>query len=496
MLFIIFLFFLFMFQNGYFPQLNLWSYHQQDIVPFIPKDPLCVTLYQCGPTVYDRLHVGNMRPWIVADVLIRWLKIVFPKVLSARNITDVDEKIIDRSSSLNVSWKKLTHDVIQHYQDLTRALGCVSMDYEPYASLYIDTMISITEKLVASEHAYVTPEGNVFLNLDHCENYGKLSNTCCDSLMIGVRITPEEGKHNPLDFALWKRESNEPRWSSPWGEGRPGWHLECAAMIHDLFPIKHAVDIHLGGEDLLFPHHENEMALSQCSQSTDIATYWVHNGLVLSGSEKMSKSLNNMIYGEDVLKMYPGEVIRWMFLSTHYRHPLTWTSSLEKNSKKSLNRLYGALNTEYIWVKELQEKWTSSKSLHYEHHASLMTHISHGMEILSRNLNTPLLCTSLHQYADDIFQTKGSHRRSIIEKLYLTGRLVGLFDHDPQEWFHLFFTMKQKEAIQMILKERDQARVLKNYKESDRLRSHLMMVFGIGLEDTPEGTRWYDLNQD
>ncbi|MDP2122808.1 MAG: cysteine--tRNA ligase, partial [Parvibaculum sp.] len=308
---------------------------------FEPADPNRVTMYVCGPTVYNHAHIGNARPAVVFDVLARLLRRLYPHVVYARNITDIEDKIIAAAKEQGVEISVVTEKYAQIYRDDMGVLGVLAPDIEPKATESVAEMISMMERLIASGNAYAA-EGHVLFNVPSFAGYGKLSGRERDDMIAGARVEVAPYKKDPADFVLWKPSApDQPGWDSPWGRGRPGWHIECSAMIEK--HLGQTIDIHGGGIDLQFPHHENELAQSTCTHGVPLARFWLHNGFVNMGAEKMSKSLGNVLLVHDLISHAPGEAIRLALLNGHYRQPLDWTEEGLGQAKRMLDRLYGAL---------------------------------------------------------------------------------------------------------------------------------------------------------
>ena len=463
-------------------ELFLWNMHTRSIIRFIPNDPECVYVYQCGPTIYDRLHIGNLRPWFVADTLIRVLQLLFPNVVWMRNVTDVDDKIIQRSILENISPEELTAKTLVHYQDLMRKSHIIIPTVQPKASEYIDAMIEMTQILIDKKHAYVTHLGNVFLDLSGLENYGMLSQQK-DDLKIGVRVEMESDKKGARDFCLWKNVATEDVststllvWDSPWGMGRPGWHLECAAMIQSLTP-EHRVDIHMGGHDLLFPHHENENILTKLTHQCCVSGYWVHNGLIQFDGEKMSKSLGNIIYGDDFLDKYPHAVLRYFFLQTHYRHDLGWSEDKIQKSQKTLKKFFAFMEP---WWSNIVEQVAPSLTTY-------QTHIPLGWNFLCQDLNTGGMVALMHQCTSE-----SSFENAY--NLWLYGHILGLWTNDLNEAREGIFSNEDArvasisdEEIEVLIQERLAFKAAKDYKSADDVRS-VLLNHGIVVHDHTDGT--------
>lgn len=439
---------------------------------FEPADPERVTLYVCGPTVYSFAHIGNARAAVVFDLLYRVLRRHYgaDHVVYARNITDIDDKIIKASQEAAAPIGEITKKYAQIYRDDMAALGVLSPTLEPAATDHVTPMIAMIEKLIGEGAAYAA-EGHVLFAVDKYDGYGKLSGVDRDEMIAGARVEVAPYKKNPADFVLWKPSSDkEPGWESPWGRGRPGWHLECSVMIED--KLGRTIDIHGGGQDLRFPHHENEIAQSVCAHGgAPLARYWMHNGFLRMGSDKMSKSLGNIVLAHDLLNDWQGEVIRWALLSAHYRQPLEWTDALLEQSKKQLDRFYRLL--EEIPFSEEAGEAPGSVVLPLED-----------------DLNTPEAFAGLHELRDIAGQMDGDPRVNAITRLRNAGRLLGFFNHDPAEWFQGDAgDGPSAEDIDALLVERAEARKSKDFARADQIRDDLAAK-GIVIEDGPDGATW------
>jgi cysteinyl-tRNA synthetase len=431
-----------------------------------------VRMYVCGPTVYDDIHIGNARPLVIFDVLARLLRHRYGKgaVTYARNITDVDDKIIDRALENGESIDVLTARTAANFHVAAAEIGCLPPDIEPRATDHIPQMIALIEDLIAKGHAYVA-EGHVLFNVPSMPDYGKLSGRNRDEMIAGARVDVAPYKQDPSDFVLWKPSTDtQPGWDSPWGRGRPGWHLECSAMSKE--HLGTSFDIHGGGVDLVFPHHENEIAQSRCAYPDEsFARYWVHNGYLMSEGEKMSKSLGNFYTVTDLLKEFPGEALRLALLKTHYRQPLDFTKDGVREARQELNRFYRAL--------ALGEAGGGNVGV-----------IPKGvLDGLSDDLNTPLALTGVHAAADAVFAAdKDGDAAALavaIGALKAAGSLLGLLQHDPQLWFQ----GDGDEAIDALIEERNAARADKDFARADEIRDQLDAQ-GIVLEDGAGGTTW------
>ena len=430
---------------------------------FKPLDAGNVGMYVCGPTVYDLAHLGNARPVVVFDMLLRVLQKQYAKVTYVRNITDVDDKINAAAHANGEDIRELTTRTAKAYHEDMSALNTLPPTHEPRATDHIADMISIIESLISGGYAYAN-EGHVLFRVQKYKDYGHLSRRNQDELLAGARVEVAPYKENAGDFVLWKPSTPElPGWESPWSRGRPGWHIECSAMSKAF--LGNTFDIHGGGIDLVFPHHENEIAQSCCAHGTDrMAMVWMHNGHLLVNGEKMSKSLGNFFTVRDVLKNYPGEVIRFAFLSTHYRQPLDWTDESPKNAKATLDRFYKAL--EYA-----------------KGEGELSSDIIAALE---DDLNTPLAISYLHELANAVFKSTGDEQIAAANTLKASGQFLGLLAQDSQIWFQ---GQSDNQDIDQLVTARHEAKQAKNFAEADRIRA-LLINQGITLEDGPNGTIW------
>jgi cysteinyl-tRNA synthetase len=420
---------------------------------FSPLDPANVRLYVCGPTVYDLAHIGNARPIIVFDVLFRLLRSIYgpDHVTYVRNITDVDDKINARAAEQNIPIRVLTEQTLQQFHEDISTLGVLQPTYEPRATESIPEMIAIIERLLASGCAYVA-EGHVLFEVAEMKDYGRLAGRSLDEMIAGARVDIAPYKKNPMDFVLWKPSPAElPGWDSPWGRGRPGWHIECSAMSWKF--LGETFDIHGGGIDLVFPHHENELAQSRCAFSTPImARFWMHNGFLQLEGRKMAKSEGNFITIRDLLEDWPGEVLRFNMLRTHYRQPMDWTTRGLEESLRTLSNFFGA------------ERYRGPAALH-----------DSVREALLDDLNTPEAINRLHELHKD------GRQDELIQSLLALGFTGDL--KDPRQ------VRVDSTAIEKLIAARNSARAARNWQESDRIRDELLRM-GIVLKDSREGTTW------
>jgi len=440
--------------------------------PFTPGNPEQVTMYVCGPTVYNYAHIGNARPAVVFDVLFRLLSESYDNVIYARNITDVDDKIIEASIEQNVPIEEITKKYTAIYREDMAALGVLPPSIEPKATETIDEMIAMIEGLISGGHAYEA-EGHVLFNVPSFKDYGALSGRNRDDMIAGARVEVAPYKKDPADFVLWKpSDEAHPGWDSPWGRGRPGWHLECSSMTEK--HLGRTIDIHGGGHDLIFPHHENEIAQSTCAHGHELyVRYWLHNGFVNADKEKMSKSIGNVLLVHELLKQAPGEAIRLALLNAHYRQPLDWTESGLDQAKRTLDGLYGTL-------RRLQDVSADATDLPDDFRAAIQD-----------DLNTPKAIAVLSRLAHAANTTESdADRRRIKGELLASGRILGLLQSDPESWFKGGGDRTIDEAsIDALIEARNAARAEKNFAEADRIRDQLTEM-GISIEDTPDGTIW------
>jgi cysteinyl-tRNA synthetase len=444
---------------------------------FIPLNPERVTMYLCGPTVYNYAHIGNARPAVVFDLLARIIR-VNHKLVFARNITDVDDKINAAAIKKNISIEEITSEFIKAYNEDMSELGVNMPDIEPHATENINEMISMIEELIQNDYAYIS-DGHVLFDVSSYKNYGRLSRRDLTEMEAGARIEVASYKKSPFDFVLWKPSSKElPGWDSPWGRGRPGWHLECSAMIKKYLGV--TIDIHAGGQDLVFPHHENEIAQSTCANDGEIfASYWLHNGFLSINNEKMSKSLGNISLVRDLLKDYPGEVIRLALLSAHYRQPLEWSDDTLESAKKMLDRIYGSIRD--VEIKK-------------SHKNKIDIPIS-VMNALFDDMNTPKALAEIFDLVKALNKETDENKKSeIASQILVSGQFMGLLKFDPKIWFSdIKKTSITEKEIEKLINARDSARSQKNFEEADLIRSKLEEK-GIILEDTADGVRWSIVN--
>jgi cysteinyl-tRNA synthetase len=440
---------------------------------FEPLDPGNVRFYVCGPTVYDFAHIGNARPVVVFDVLFRLLRHVYgaDHVTYVRNITDVDDKIIKAAADNGEPIDQLTARTAEAFHEDMAALGALEPTVEPRATGHIPQMITLIRRLIEKGHAYAA-EGHVLFSVPSMPEYGKLSGHNREELVAGARVEVAPYKQDPADFVLWKPSTgDQPGWDSPWGRGRPGWHIECSAMSAE--HLGETFDLHGGGQDLIFPHHENEIAQSLCGTEGGFARVWVHNGYVVVEGEKMSKSLGNFFTVRQLLEEgVRGEAIRLTLLTGHYRQPLDVTREKLKESKVQLDGFYGALR-----------RVEGVEGLEAEPAPGLL-------EALEDDLNTPAALAELHETAGALNRAEDPPEQARLKGELLAGaRLVGLLQADPEAWFKGEGNEAEADEIERLIEARAAARKAKDFAEADRIRDQLKAM-GVILEDTPQGTIW------
>jgi cysteinyl-tRNA synthetase len=431
-------------------------------------------MYVCGPTVYDHVHIGNARPVVVFDVLYRLLKRRYPRVTYVRNITDIDDKIIDRARESGEGIEALTDRTAASYQQDMRLLNALPPDVEPRATRYVQQMIAIIERLIERGHAYAA-DGHVLFSVPSMADYGRLSRHSRDEWVAGARVDVAPYKKDPADFVLWKPSTPaQPGWGSPWGFGRPGWHIECSAM--SVQHLGETFDIHAGGLDLIFPHHENEIAQSRSAFGTPfMANYWMHNGFITANGEKMAKSLGNFFTVRELLEEFPGEAIRLLLLTAHYRQPLDFTREGLRAARTQVDRLYQSLR--------------NSADVAAPPAAEVPAAV---IAALDADLNTPLALSHLHEMAADLNRatTTGDKARAK-SALLAAGGALGLLEGDVEAWFRgaSAGSGEGEARIEAAIAARQAARQARNFAEADRIRKELAQQ-GILLEDSPGGTIW------
>ena len=431
-------------------------------------------MYVCGPTVYDFPHVGNARPAIVFDILYRLLKSAYPSVLYARNYTDIDDKIFAVASETGIPYREVTTKFIAAYREDMQRLGVLTPSSEPRVTDNINEIIRMISDLIEKKFAYIA-DGHVLFEVNKFQDYGKLSKRNQEQMLAGARVEVAPYKRNPADFVLWKPSKNgDPGWDSDWSYGRPGWHIECSAMSRKIFSS--SIDIHGGGMDLIFPHHENEIAQSECAfHNEKYANYWVHNGHVTIDGQKMSKSLGNIIRVRDLLKKEHGEVVRFALVSTHYRQPLDWTSETLQRARQSLDKIYRVL---------MDFQFNSAKS-------PIQPNINRIKEALSSDVNTPEALSVMFKVCKEIKNSKKSEVRSeLLQELRDGADLLGLLKEGPDAWLKSSDSAQLDEnEIMKYISRRNEARRNKDFKTADKIRDQLIEK-NILLKDGTKGTDW------
>tara|TARA_B100000927_G_scaffold212575_1_gene173123 strand:- start:3872 stop:5254 length:1383 start_codon:yes stop_codon:yes gene_type:complete len=437
---------------------------------FNPCDPHHIKIYACGPTVYNYAHIGNARMAVVFDTFVRTLRIFFPKVTYVSNITDIDDKIIEAAHDQNVEISSITKKYTKIYNNDMAKLNVLMPDIQPKATEYISEMIDLIEDLISKDFAY-EEEGHVLFHVPYYSNYGKLSKRNRDEQIAGSRVEIAPFKKDPSDFILWKpSDKSQPGWNSPWGIGRPGWHTECSAMAEKTLGLP--FDIHGGGRDLIFPHHENEIAQSCCSSAniddpTSYAKYWMHNGFVTINGEKMSKSLGNIILVDELTRSYHGEVIRLALLSSHYRQGLDWNEKIIHQANMLLDKLY---EIKFLLKDEIIKETTETN----------LDSISY----LADDLNTPGLIAELHKIVKD-FNASHSNKSEIKINLNLISKALGILQDDSYK--HVSEELEKK--INTLIIKRTEAKDNKDYDLADKIRNELLDL-GVEIKDTSSGTDW------
>ena len=440
-------------------ELTLYNSYTRKKELFTPINDKRVTIYACGPTVYGPGHIGNGRSAIVFDTLTRLLRYKYEKVIYARNITDVDDKIIKSSKDEGISVSEITDKYTKQYHKDFEQLNVLPPDIEPFATDHINEMISFINELISNKNAYIS-DSNVLFDVSTFSEYGSLSGRKVEDMIPGSRIQVASYKKGSSDFILWKpSKENEIGWESPWGRGRPGWHLECSTMIKK--HLGETIDIHGGGEDLTFPHHENELAQSKCCNKKNLSNFWVHNGLLRIDNNKMSKSLKNFVLMKDLLKDYDGEIIRLAMLGSHYRQPLIWNDDLISQSKKTINNLYNS-------IKDLDSNIDVNNCKPDDK----------VLEALHDDLNTPKALAEIFSISKNI--SKSKNKDDLVRSLIGSANLIGLLKHKSTDKMP---KQKLTKEIKSLIKQREIARQNKDYKESDKLRE-ILLGLGVEINDT------------
>ena len=460
---------------------------------FAPLDPSHVRMYVCGPTVYDYAHVGNARPVIVFDALLRWLRRGYPKVTYVRNITDVEDKINARARELNIPIRELTERTAQIYFEDVRALGCVDPDVQPRVTDHIPEIVAMIAGLIALGHAYAA-EGHVLFDVPSMKDYGRLSRRDRDDMIAGARVEVAPYKKDPADFVLWKPSDDEtPGWDSPWGRGRPGWHIECSAMAKAHLGV--TFDIHGGGLDLIFPHHENEIAQSVCANQAPFVRTWMHNGFVTVNGEKMSKSLGNFLTIRDALAQHPGEAIRLAILKVHYRQPFDWTDQSLIEARLNLSKWYTAKQKiEGLFFPNLESNHEIEGDVLMRRLLNENSYIPDDViNALNDDLNTPKYFSLVNELAMQVLrETSGREIMKIGGRFLSSVNVLGLVLGSRTEFMNWQpeNSRVDENFIQSMIEKRAEAKKAKDFALADRIRAELAEQ-GVVLEDKPGGvTVW------
>jgi cysteinyl-tRNA synthetase len=459
--------------------LKIYNTLTRDKQTFTPIVAGKVSMYVCGMTVYDYCHLGHARVMVVFDMINRWLRISGYDVTYVRNITDIDDKIIKRANENNETIAQLTQRFINAMDEDSAKLGVLRPDIEPKATEFVDGMIKMITTLIEKGFAYPAANGDVFYAVNNFDGYGKLSGKSLEDLRAGERVEVDTHKKDPMDFVLWKSvKPNEPSWDSPWGKGRPGWHIECSAM--SAHHLGQHFDIHGGGQDLQFPHHENEIAQSEAAHSHDgkpcqMVNYWMHNGFVRVDDEKMSKSLGNFFTIRTVLEKYDAEVVRFFILRAHYRSPLNYSDQHLDDAKQALTRLYTSLRG--LQTSEISINWTQPQAASFK-------------AAMDDDFNTPEAFAVLFDLANEVNKTKSAETATLLKNL---AGLVGLLQRDPNAYLQSTPDFQPESDISLdidaLIMQRNDAKKSKNFAEADLIRKQLADS-GVVLEDTPQGTIW------
>lgn len=453
---------------------NSIAREKQDFAPLVP---LKVKIYVCGMTVYDYCHLGHARVLVVFDTVVRWFRANGYAVSYVRNVTDIDDKIIKRAQENNESIETLTNRFIQAMNEDSTALGVLQPTHEPRATEYVINMIDMISSLVEKKLAYPARNGDVYYSVRDFPNYGKLSGKSLEDLRAGERVDIDVNKKDPLDFVLWKAaKPGEPAWDSPWGKGRPGWHIECSAMSEQLLGVH--FDIHGGGQDLQFPHHENEIAQSEGAHDHPFVNYWMHNGFVRVDNEKMSKSLGNFFTVREILKHYQAEVVRFFILRAHYRSPLNYSDQHLKDTKLALDRLYIALKDASVLNGHAPVDWNNAYAKKFQ-------------AAMNDDFNTPEAIAVLFELASDVNKSASLENANLLRTL---GGLLGLLQQDPLSYLQnqaalAGSTSWTHDEIEQLIQQRISARKEGRYADADEIRKNFLKQ-GIILEDGPQGTAW------
>ncbi len=460
---------------------NTMTREKQEFVPITPGE---VKMYSCGPTVYDYFHIGNARPFIIFDTMRRYLEYTGYKVTFVQNFTDIDDKMINRANKEGITVKELGERFIAEYFKDAEALGIRKATIHPKATENIDAIIEVVKTLEEKGYAY-NVNGNVYFRTKKFEDYGKLSHQPLEELEAGARIDIADEKEDPMDFALWKAQKpGEPAWESPWGLGRPGWHIECSAMVNKFLGA--SIDIHSGGKDLIFPHHENEVAQSECANGCNFANYWMHNGYININNQKMSKSLGNFFTIRDITEKYKPEVVRFFMLSAHYRSPVNFSDDLMQQAQSAMERVYTCIESLNFLLKNAQERETNKEE--NELLDALTKAKKRFCDAMDDDLNTADAISAIFDIVSATNKTvskDGDNSKEVLEKvlaaIHEIGDVLGLFEVKEEA---------QGDAeIEALIEKRNEARKNKDWAEADRIRDELK-ARNIILKDTPAGVQW------
>ena len=447
-----------------------------------------IKFYCCGPTVYNFIHIGNARPICICDVIRRFLRYKGFDVIYAQNFTDIDDKIIRKANEEKVSFLEISKKYIDEYIKDAKGLNIKKATYHPLATENIGGIINIISKLLENGYAYKSSNGDVYFDVAKFRNYGKLSRQSIEDLEAGARIDVNEKKKNPLDFALWKNsKENEPYWESPFGRGRPGWHIECSAMVYRY--LGETIDIHFGGQDLIFPHHENEIAQSESFTGKTLSNYWMHNGYINVNNQKMSKSLNNFFTVRDVANKFGYEVIRYFMISSHYRSPLNYSEDILEQCKNSLERLYSCRNNLDFVYNNLTLEYSKDDDILEK---KLLKHKIDFMNSMEDDFNTADALSSLFNLTKEINTLV--YNENVSKKLIIFAKSI--FD-ELCEILGILYNRKEvtiEDKVKELIEKRDLARKNKKFKEADDIRDELTTL-GIKLEDTRDGVKWSKVNK-
>ena len=451
---------------------------------FIPIDKNEVKMYSCGPTVYDYFHIGNARPFIVFDTMRRYLEYSGYKVKFVQNFTDIDDKMIKRANEEGITVKELGDRFIAEYFKDAQAIGVNKATIHPKATENIDAIIEVIKKLEDNGYAY-NVDGNVYFSTKKFREYGKLSKQPLEDLEAGARIEVGDEKRDAMDFALWKKQKEgEPAWDSPWGKGRPGWHIECSAMVNKF--LGETIDIHSGGQDLIFPHHENEIAQSECANGKPFSNYWMHNGYININNQKMSKSLGNFFTVRDILKNYDGEVVRFFMLSAHYRNPINFADTLMEQAKSAVERVYTCIDNLEFLLENSEDRELTDSEIQYS--KNLDECKQKFVDAMDDDLNTADAIAAIFDivYASNTaLSNEKKNAKTVVQKtldlIRELGNVLGVFQKSNKKSID--------SEIEGLIEKRNKARAEKNWAEADAIRDKLKEM-NIVLKDTPMGVKW------